>query len=205
MVKILSQAGISLAGTYDVEGSIAGVENLDANNVNLVHEMGATMFSERINSFISRVSTAALLQNVTFDLTITPVHQIPQRIYAIIVKANAANRIANVQLSITSTSRLFEIPIWTWNSAVDDEIEIRWDDLGFAIGAVTYLRSKQNLLPQMLIRMDSRAVMPDMNIRGLTSGFGAGNVTVVVGVLVARPVGGLPSGISSLGLPMPSW
>jgi len=205
MPKILSQAGISLADSYDVEGSVAGVENLDANNVSLVHEMGQTMFSERINSFLARTSTAALNQNVAFNLTITPVHNLPQRIYGIFIKVDTAARVANVQVSITDTIRLYEIPIWTWNSAVDTEMAIQWDDEGFAIGAAIQLRSLQNLLPYMLIRMGPQAIMPDISIRGLTSAFGAGEVTVVATVLFARPVGGLPAGVSSAGLPMPSW
>ena len=45
MVKILSQAGISLADLYNVEGSIAGIEQLDTRELPIVHEMSGTIFS----------------------------------------------------------------------------------------------------------------------------------------------------------------
>jgi len=67
MPKVLGQVGVSLADAYDIEGSIAGVDELVTRDVSLTHDMAATIFSERVSTAIRRSATAALAQNTLFD------------------------------------------------------------------------------------------------------------------------------------------
>ena len=63
MPKILSQAGDSLADSYDVAGSIAGVDDLITQDVQLLHEMGGTIFSERLTSQVLTIASGSIAQN----------------------------------------------------------------------------------------------------------------------------------------------
>ena len=82
MPKILAQAGISLADVYDVEGSIAGTDELLSEDVSLVHEMGGHMMSERCRSFVVTLATGDQIQNANFAATGGLIPDSPNRIHA---------------------------------------------------------------------------------------------------------------------------
>jgi len=205
MSKVLAQAGISLADTYDIEGSIAGVEQLQAKDVSLVHEMGATIFSERLVQVVRRIATGDLLQTVSFDTSISDLPSTPTRVQGCIVTADA-DRVLNCGVFLRDPFDQREHPIFVWDSAVDDAINIRMRDDGAAAATRIFLRPSvlSGGIPNMLMGSEQRRGTQDVVFRVNTTTFGAGTVDVVAQVLIAfANVQG--SVVSSYGLPIPSW
>lgn len=205
MVKILAQAGTSLADVYDVEGSIAGIEQLDTRELPIVHEMGATVFSERLSLAFRRSNTAALLQTVAFDIVMDSLPEGITRILGISVYTNnAPGRILNATVSLTASGR--ELPIWNWDAAIDIETIARVNDDGGGVANLNLLRPVQSLtnFPTMLTSVGQPQQINEVAFRGTTATFGAGTVIASLVVMLAHThiVG---QGISSRGLPIPGW
>jgi len=137
--KILSQAGTSLADSYDVEGSIVGIENLDASDVKLVHEMGATIVSERMNSLIIQGTTGAISQSTTWDVSLGQPPDVFNRILAVFVEATAATRINFCSIALADIITGEEIPFFTWDVTPDATRVVRWSNQGAAAANVFQL------------------------------------------------------------------
>lgn len=202
MVKILSQAGMSLADVYDVVGSVAGVEQLQAGEVSLVHEMGATIFSERFNLFVRRVTTAALLQNTDWDILLTDLPATPWRVLSVAVLSLTLAHTERAQLSVRDANTEREMPMLVWNRVDDTERAIRIVENGAASAVLGMLTPAVAFVPTMGSGADQRQSMENIAFRGRTSAFGAGTVVHVALVQLAFSHIG---GISSRGLPIPSW
>lgn len=203
MTKVLSKAGASLADVYDVQGSIAGINQLESDDVSLVHEMGATIFSERLGGSIVVVSTGALGQNTDWNLALSR-GSTPSRILGIGVINNVSGRVSRAQVSLAAVPPLLtDIPIFVWDSVVDIERL-----LNIQVEGVNVLRNILSpnpghvLLPNLMIGTGQPLVTPQLTFRGRTLGFGAG--TVVIEHIVYTVAAGL-GGVSSTGLPLPSW
>lgn len=209
MAKILAQAGASLADVYNVEGSSAGINTLSSEEVQLVHEMGGTIFAERVGSEILTVNTGDLLQTVAWNLQIPSLTQTPMRILGVSVISDVGNRVTRAVVSIATEPVITagrEIPIYVWDSAEDLALTIPWVDDGAAVANEAYLRQVTPVpgVPGMMFGSDSRPNRrtPAIRFRGLTATFGAGTVRIVCQVHVAwAEIGGL----SSHGLPLPGW
>jgi len=203
VTKILSQSGMSLADVYNVEGSIAGIDELESREVTLVHEMGATIFSERFGSSIRRGTTGDVAQSTNFDFTLTEFGQGAVRIVNIAVFADTAGRIVNAQVSINNGDDR-EVPIWAWSSATDGENNIRVQVVGGAIAVRSLMLPilSPGTFPTMLSGPAQPVRVPNITFRGSTSGFGAGTVELV---LVIHTLFSQSQGLSSLGLPIPGW
>lgn len=207
--KILSQAGTSLADVYDVEGSIAGLEELDVAEVKAVHDLGPQIHSERTLATIARGTTGAIAQNISFDFTVGAFSDVATRIFGLAVIADTAANVSRVCVSIRNPSNGREMPIWTWDSADDREQFIRWSDDGGAVATVVHLSTLVTHLPTMNTRIGLGRSMGEFVCRGQTLGFGAGTVEIFLLIHFARPA--LTEGItppgepSSHGLPIPSW
>lgn len=202
MPKILSKSGDSLADVYDVKGSIAGIDDLVSNDVNLVHEMGATIFSERLSARITSFATAAVAQSLQFSAGLAPFQE-TSRLLGISVVTTDDARISNVQVSITNPDGVnhSDIPIFYWNQGdptggivvmVNDTINVL--DLLIPITPAN--------LPNLLIGLDSPSPASVISIRGVTAAFGAG--TVATRVILHMAFAQL-EGVSSRGLPIPGW
>jgi len=201
MVKILSKAGDSLADTYDVKGSIAGIDQLETHELPIVHEMGGTVFSERLSGDVRRSTTGAILQNVTWDLVLTDLPNIPFRMHACVVLVDTAGRINRAQLSIRDPENGREVPFFSWHTTNDIEQGIRIVENGGAAGNMTQMIGFQQL-PILGIGSGQPQPVQEIAFRGLTSAFGAGDVTVIA--LIYNNFAQI-GGISSRGLPVPSW
>jgi len=201
-VKILSQSGISLADAYDVQGSIAGVERLDSEEVKTVHEMGGTMFSERFQGALRRRETGDIAQNTNWAQLITDLPAGPSRVFAVAVFAESDD-VSHAVVSIRDPVSEREVPIWQWNTGVDTANLSLWQDSGAAVAAIFYLRPLVLMgIPSFIIGGDQRVPVPDIAFRGRTTAFGAGTVNVILTLYIGHThVGGL----SSFGLPIPSW
>jgi len=205
--KILSQAGTSLADVYDIEGSIVGLEELDAADVKVVHDLGPQIHSERLLSFLIRVTPGGVAQNTAFNVTTGGIPDSVNRLLAITVIADGTAEITNAQASIQDPNSENEIPLWSWDSTNDVENTIQWSDGGAAVSARFLLVAKHDHPIELLTRIGDAGPMPQIIFRGLTSGFGAGLVIPILLLHLARPDRGNPSAgsPSSHGLPVPSW
>jgi hypothetical protein len=202
--KILSQSGISLADAYEVTGSNVGAQFLDADTIKTVHEMGSTLSSERMSSSIGRRSTGALAQNISWDITIDDLPTTPTRISNLAV-VMTTNRLLTCSVAVQCPREGREVPIFVWDTSIDDKPIIRFVDNGGAVGGVYYLRPKTPMLvPGMLLGTDQRLSVPNLVFRGSTSGFGAGTVTATL-VFQHTFIGSGVTGAKTFGLPIPSW
>jgi len=207
MVKILSQSGMSLADVYNVQGSIVGIDQLEPGEIQLVHEMGATIFSERFGTAIRRSATAALLQSTAFDLTLVDFSNTVARLLGVTVfAAGPASRVANATVSVRSVGDEREIPIFNFDAAVDDETTVRMQDNGGAVSDFILMRPVASLgnMPTFLHGAEQKFLpgVGEVVFRGTTTAFGAGTVVIRVLLYLAVLTGGSPS---NRGLPIPSW
>lgn len=207
MAKILSQAGDSLADSYDVAGSIAGVEDLITQDVQLIHEMGGTIFAERLTAQILTIASPSTAQNSEFSGSFASAADSPTRILGIQVLTSAANRVQLASVSILASDASQEQPIFVFDSTDDEEGLVVCTVGGGASTTYGHLSPRLAATPTMMIRHGDTNSMPSLQLRGLTEGFGAGTVQVTALVHIARagpatPVAGTPE---SHGLPLPSW
>ena len=200
--KILGQAGTSLADQYDVEGSIAGLEELDSEEVKVVHEMGGTLFSERLSGSVNSGSTGAILQNIQFDVGVS-FSQVT-RILGIQVVSTDPARILRAQVSISSPAAFddTDLPVWFWDVGTDGFRTANVRIAGALQTVQIMVPAITPLLPSLLTGQGSPRGVFTLNLRGRTSGFGAGNVTTQMLIYAAFPQ---VAGLSSKGLPVPSW
>jgi len=199
MPKILSQTGISLSDTYDVEGSIVGVEQLIAEDVSLVHEMGSTIFSERYSGSIRKAVTGDISQSAAMIATVAGLAS-NTRVLGIAVISDTVARTAHANVAVGSVTTLRELPIWVWDGTNEDTV--RFFDV--TLGNKTMLRPLPafSLLPNMLQGTAQPEAITNIVLHGAATAFGAGTVELTLLVHVGFSEIG---GISSKGLPLPSW
>ncbi len=202
MVKILSRSGASLADIYDVEGSIAGIDQLNSRELNIFHEMGGTVMSERLGGQILRTTTGALPQTVPWDLAITGISPTIVRVLGAMVFTDDVSRLNHVTLSLHSVEDDRDIPIWIWD-ANEESVSGRLAD-GGAAATVTFLASPLNTqgFPSMMFGADQSRDIEEIAFRGTPSTFGAGTVEVTALIYIALARN---TSISSYGLPIPGW
>ena len=203
MSKILSQSGNSLADIYNVEGSIAGIETLETRELPIVHELGATVFAERFAGRIRRLSSGAINQSSNFDVTLTAPSPGPFRVLGMSVLANQAARVTKVMVAMQDAEAGRELPVLLWDINADAERAVRIvDDGGGAATLVALIPSVTPQVPTLGFGSDQLRQVGNLVMRGSTEAFGAGDVTILallyLGFTERR-------GLSSRGLPVPSW
>jgi len=203
MPKILTRAGESLADQYDLQGSNVSINELVAGDVSLVHDMGEVLLSERMEIQFLQISADAVGENTTFGVTHAAVPDTPTRLLQISMIANQSARISRSALYLQDQNTEKEIPLFTWDSGSDSQTSVMWSDDGGAVATAWMLRATTLMPQQLLMRTGVLHGMPAIIMRGRTSGFGAGTVTLRCLMIVARPSGG-PDG-ATVGLPIPSW
>lgn len=202
MTKILSRSGDSLADVYDIEGSIAGIEQLETRELPIVHEMGATLFSERFSTTTRRATTGNLLQDVNFAINLTDLPGTPTRLLGVTVLTNNAARILRAAVMVRdSVGTTRESPIWVWDAATSLPIRLVEEgteaDFDVLVGSAPTI-----FVPNFVGGRLQPQVANEFIIRGRTTGFGAGTVFVTALYYIAF---GQIGGISSRGLPIPGW
>lgn len=193
---------MSLADVYDIEGSIAGVEQLQSRDVNLVHEMGSTLFSERLSERIFRTVSGDIAQSTAFGFGITGLPNIAARVLALMVIVDVTSRITNCVVNLSTTSGpLSEIPVWAWDTT--NESTLRFFENGTVANHICLNSDAQyDRLPTIMTGSDQPVSIGGLGCRGTTSAFGAGTVALTLNALIAFSE---IRGISSRGLPIPSW
>jgi len=212
MPKVLGKVGDSLADVYDVEGSIAGVANLDSDNVGLVHEMGAAIFSERLSGRIFRMLIDDVLQSVVIGASFQDMPETAFRMtgFQVLVESGLVARITRLTASLIELDgggiATQDIPFWSWDTVLGTSETVRIRDVGVNANFELLIPAPNNppQLPQTLTGLLQPERVNGITVKGLTAAFGAGDVDIIclAHILVANPVA---SGISSKGLPIPSW
>ena len=208
MVKIQAQAGNSLADIYDVKGSVAGIEHLETHDLPIVHEMGATVFSERFSQDIRRLQTGALAQNTNWDIIVANLGDNAVRIFGLAVHVDVTSRVSVASIAINREINGREVPIWAWDTGASDiEVAVRYSDDGGATATVIFLRPLVHfgILPSMTTGAEQPTRNNRIAFRGRTSGFGAGTVQATVDIITGFGEIQSGGGLSSRGLPVPSW
>lgn len=201
MVKILSKSGDSLADMYDVVGSIAGVEQLLSEEVSLVHEMGGTLFSERLSTTIRRGVTGDIAQSTVFAVGFSDLPTVPFRLIGVQVVTEVVARVAIAAVMVQDDVALREFPVWVWDTTNSRNVRFFQDG---AEAEVVLLTSDPayNSLPVLMVGNRQPQSVPNIVLRGQTSAFGAGTVELTLIAYIAfAEVGGL----GSRGLRVPSW
>jgi len=196
---------MSLADSYDIEGSIAGVEELLSQDVSLVHEMGNTIFSERLSGRMVNFETAAIGQSTAFVGGFVTDLEVPvMRILGVEVMVDTVDRVADMCVSISQGAGTVgnEMPIWVFAGGSNYRTVRFLVDGTLANQNVADPVPAFTKLPNILVGRPQPETTSIMNVRGTTTAFGAGDVTITVAVYLAFPQG---QALSSRGLPVPSW
>ncbi len=206
MVKILSRSGSSLADVYDVQGSIAGIDQLETHELPIVHEMGGTILSERIAGRIFRVSTGDILQTITWEIVFSELAEFVGKISGISVWTDTVARVSNASVCLvddTVPATLRNIPMFAWDSVVGGSIITQIEDEGTLATFDLLTPVAAAMLPNVIVTGTGQPrTVERVAFRGLTTTFGAGTVEVVCAMHILSPGFG---GLNSRGLPLPSW
>jgi len=204
VAKILSKSGDSLADVYDVEGSIAGIDQLESREVNLVHEMGGSIFSERVSGALRRATSGAIAQSTDFEILLNDLPIVPSRIHGAIIFSDAAARIESANIALRHPSDDREIPFVVWDSGEQFMIA-RFQDNGAAVATHEVLVTSLNLLsapPSMAYGSGQPGPTDEIVFRGRSTAFGAGTVIITAVIYLGHAQ---VAGLSSRGLPFPGW
>ncbi len=202
MVKVLAQAGTSLADHYDVVGSRAGVDELVSREVSLVHEMGATMASERMSGGMWRSQTGAIAQNITWDIVLTGFPIGISRMLGVVLLSDAAARIEQAMVALRDPLDGREFPLISWEATNDSESIVRIVENGAAVGNRYQLITRSVETPNLRFGTAQPQPAQDIAFRGVAAAFGAGTVNLVALVYIAYM---RQAGVSSYGIPIPGW
>lgn len=208
MPKVQAQAGASLADSYDVVGSIIGVEQLTTQDVSLTHEMGGTMFSERLISFQVNLTSGDIAASTAFNATgVQPLPDVPVRILGITCIVDTASRLANLMVGIRDPVAGGDLPFFIWDNTLGTQTAFRFSDSGASVGATTQLSGAELQTPNLVTRFGLSRTMPELVMRGITTGFGAGTLETQAFIHIAHPSREVPAPgePSSHGLPLPGW
>jgi len=188
---------------YDVEGSVAGIDQLRTEELPIVHEMGQTLFSERLSGAFNRQTSTALAQDQTWDIEFQVGNVIARILGLCVYTAANSGRIDHATVCVRESVANREIPIFVWDSATGGVVAARIRDNGAAAAQVIMLENMLDIatLPSMLFT-GQPVTVDQLAFRGLTTGFGAGTVTCNMTFYRAFSQ---REGLSSRGLPIPSW
>lgn len=203
MVKILSQAGDSLADFYDVEGSIAGIDQLESREISLVHEMGATIFAERFRTTILRAPANAIAQSTTFNIVLAILQDSPVRVLGVQVFTDDLTRVQRAAVHVRSENLARDFPVWVWDGTNGITTTMEDDGAGVATFVLLTAGPSFTMLPSFAGGRDQSLSASRIVLRGATNAFGAGTVFIRALLLLAFPND--RSGLSNRGLPVPSW
>jgi len=201
--KVLGRSGFSIPDTYDIRGSKVDIQDIDAANPPLVHELGATIFMERLSMGVFILETGNVAQSTNFDVTFALADVSVARVLAVEVVNDAVGQTAHANVALRDDPAEREIGIWTWDATNDAEHLIRRQLQGAAISNMGLLRpNAQVQVPSLMLGLDHRDPVNMIAFRGATTAFGAGNMTFDCQVLLAFSH---EDGINSFGVPIPGW
>lgn len=198
--NVQSKAGDSLTDVYDVRGGQAPVERILTSDVQAVHELGATIASERFSMFTRRSEVTGILQSLAFELILDDLPAGTSRILGITVTTSVAARVASCNVSVESSQR--SLPIWVWDGTNDTGAQ-RILEGGVVVNQILLVPTPGlTQIPTLLTGSKQPQHVENVALRGVSTAFGAGTLEMGISVLLAFSAIG---GISSRGLPIPGW
>lgn len=205
MSRIQAKAGDSLADVYDVVGSIAGIDELVSKEVHPFHEMGATIFSERLSAAIRRTVTGDIAQSATFDIVLTDLPAGVTRILDVMVvntETTTVARLDNMNVSARDPTSGREMILWAWDGAISNERIVENGQTPASHEILERDGTISSLNLTMMVGEGQPQRVNEIAIRGLTTAFGAGTIELIalIHILFSEV-----EGLSSRGLPIPSW
>lgn len=205
MAKILSRTGASLADIYDVEGSIAGIDTLETRDLPIVHEMGATVLSERLTTRIFRLATGPIAQNLDFRVEIGTLPETPARLLGIQVISDNSARLVRAAVLATDPTVQQDFPVWVWQATAGVSEAIVLEDVTVSAAfSLLVPHAANNVFPSFAGgREQQDNMVSSLTLAGRSSGFGAGTVLATALCYLAFPR--RDGSVSSLGVPIPSW
>jgi len=203
--KILSLSGQSLADMYDVEGSIAGIDQLETRELPIVHEMGATVMSERFTTRVFRIPSGPVNQSTGFVTVLTTLPETPARLLGVQVISSLASRLERVAVLGTDPRLSQDFPLWVMDTAAVVGETVAMEDAGAPVTIeVVNPRPAMNQFPSFVGgREQQDSMVSSITLVGSTTAFGAGTVTTTALLLLAFPR--RDGSVSSKGVPIPSW
>lgn len=203
MGKIQSRVGVSLSSLYDVRGSIAGLEELRQTEVAVVHEIGATAFSERLGATIRR-RAATFAQSATVGEVLDDLPATPYMIHSVQVMEDVGNRVGRLCVVARDPIGGREVPLWVWDETSVREMRIVDD--GGAAGVERFLVPDANFVNYPVLMVGDgqphTQIVNEIAMRGSTTAFGAGNVVLTLLVRISFAALG---DLNSYGIPIPGW
>lgn len=201
--RVFAKSGYSLADVYDVKGTVVGIDELLTTEVQAVHEMGGTIFSERMSAQVFRAVSGDVLQSTAYECLMddTLLPPFPCRLHGVTVLTDTTTRLTNAAVMVRDEVRGREMPIWVWDQT--NEVTVRMVDGTLQnLLALTPISAFYQL-PTMLTGTSQMPGVAQLVCRGTTSAFGAGDVevTLLAHISFAADIDGL----NSRGLPVPSW
>jgi len=169
--------------------------------VQLVHEMGSTIASERASAEIFRAEATAVLQSVDFNEVFTDLPIMPTRILGCQIFTDNAARIARAAIVVRNPPGR-EMPIWVWDQTNNLDVDFSDNGAAVALHEVLVPQATMSQMPLMTFGTSQPRPVDQVALRGRTTAFGAGDVTITMLVYAAFPE---TAGISSVGLPYSSW
>lgn len=206
MVKILAQAGTSLADVYNVQGSIAGIDQLESAELGIIHEMGGTVLSERLAGRLFRTDTGDILQTITWEIIFSGLAEFIGKISGASIWTDDVSRVANASLSLVDDTVLAtprNIPIFAWDSVGGASVRTQIADEAAVATFDLLIPPVTGMLPNLIVSGTGQPrTVERVAFRGLSTTFGAGTVNVACAIHILSPGFG---GLNSRGLPLPSW
>jgi len=205
MTKILSKAGASLADMYDIEGSIAGIDQLETRELPIVHEMGATVLSERLTTRVFRIPTGAINQSTDFNVELTTLPETPARLLGVQVITDVATRVESAAVLGTDPRLSQDFPLWAFDTTLAQAEAVTLEDAGVSADFFLLVpRTGLNIFPAFVGgREQQDPMVSSVTLTGRSTAFGAGTVSVIALMLLAFPR--RDGSVSSKGVPIPSW
>jgi len=204
VAKILSKIGDSLADTYDIEGSIAGIDQLNSADVSLVHDMSQVMLSERLAGDLVALDSPATDASTSFNVTLASPTATPSRIQQVSVineVTNTVARLTHLAIYLRDRAGNQEVPIWVWDGTVSVQ-RMAFDGTVVATVEILTPIPAFSTLPSMQIGAGQQRSVEDFVMRGSTEAFGAGDITLRSLIYLNFP---FSTGLPNRGITIPSW
>jgi len=215
VTKYQSQAGSSMADTYDTVGSKLDLDEINASQgVSIVENLGDRTMAERINTVLLGDSSDPTAASTDFNVNILGSTAVPgfdavTRVLgcSVFVAAADASKVENWSLYVRDHTIGREMAIMAWDLADDGERRCVWNNDGGGAEDFLNLKPASHMIPTLLTRTGVSRVLPQLMFRGTMAAFGAGTVEAFIVVQLARAITAAPAPgePSSHGLPLPSW
>jgi len=200
--NVQSKAGETLTDVYDVRGGQAPIERIITADVQATHDMASTIFSERFSMFTRRSAVEVVQASDNINITITGLPSGNMRLLAIWVLTDDPSRLSHISVSAGNANR--GSPIWAWDGTNSKTVRFTGPVTDGAVANVILLQPDPawTQLPFIMAGEAQPQSVENLFLGGESNAFGAGDVDITFGAMLAFSD---ISGISSRGLPIPSW